>query len=1037
MNQKTVGLTLRAFVIALALILAASPGLPLLDGVAYAQLAGPTLVGNSPPGSTTVTLSWNEITDATGYQLVKQDRSVGNWSDPMAMSGTTYTDNAVTAGGTYGYYVRAVAVVDNGDGTSTTTEGTWSNYVEVSIEGGTTAPTGKPDLDATADGLTAVDLEWTAVTGATSYDLRRWNSETSQWDPIGNNPTGTSHNDPGRESGETYYYVIRAVNAGGNGPWSSADGVGVTAVTLPDTDPVPVLSLEHLSRERVKLTWTLVGEGAEYDLQRMTASPGATPATVTWARLPSGLLSDGEYTDEAATYVAGSTSTTYSYRVQSVVDGDQGDWSNVVSVSIPASGVLPPAPSLSTPSATSASSITVSWSAVPAAASYELRFKVEDGEYGTPFRATSPYVHSGRTPGTEYTYQVRSKNVNGYSDWSAAGSATTPAAASGTGTLPTPRNLRIEDATEPNDADPPVDVPALKVSWSVVTGATGYELLIWDNDENWLSAPLGATEAAIAEAVEDGTTTISGTVTDGGNSVDIVAGTTYYFVIRAVDDQGTTTGATPAADDDYSDWSAPANGRTKSVVPAAPTALNVLNRDSSSIWLSWTPATDADAARTTSYTVEWRQGTSQSRRTINVEGRTNFLHTGLTHNTEYFYRVRANNSAGSSGWWPNETTGIADTDTVTCATTTDDAALAQCRTTEMMGKTAARQLGPPSNFRSEAVSTTQIKLSWDAVTGATGYELQRWNTAVDPDAWVAVDLDASGTADAGETTTETSFTHTVTEPAAGGNVTEYFIIRTISSGGVMSAWSTALTAMSKSVEPGAPTLILVPTGQTTVRLSWSDGANTVAGQVTGYTVQFAEGAATSDNLDDERFASQTFTVSASPKYHIHTGLKTGTRYTYRIQANLANDVTSAWSVVDATTTGQVVTRPAKPELTATATISTTIRLTWDPAILAGDDLTAATAYEIQRRRSADDVATTGVDESQWVNVDVTLVDDTGGACDPMCIVDDGAAFGETGALAAGIKYFYRIRVNLDDTEVTGAPGVTSYWDQATARTPSN
>ena len=174
---------------------------------------------------------------------------------------------------------------------------------------------------------------------------------------------------------------------------------------------------------------------------------------MSWGRLPSGLLSASEYTDETACLCGrNSTSTTYSYRVYALVDGEQGDRSNVVSVSIPASGVLPPAPTLGPVSATSASSITVSWSTVPAAASYELRFKVEDGAYGTAFsRATllPSYVHRGRTAGTEYTYQVRSKNVNGYSDWSAAESATTPAAASGTGTLPTPRNLRIEDATEP------------------------------------------------------------------------------------------------------------------------------------------------------------------------------------------------------------------------------------------------------------------------------------------------------------------------------------------------------------------------------------------------------------------------------------------------------------------------------------------------------------------------------------------------------------------------------------------------------------
>ena len=192
--------------------------------------------------------------------------------------------------------------------------------------------------------------------------MRRWNGETNAWDRIGGDLNGNSYTDENLDEGEQYWYILRAVNTGGNGPWSSSDGVGYATVILPDTDPVPVLSLEHLSRERVKLTWSLVGAGAEYDLQRIDrCCPVMTsPPSVPWGPLPSGLLSASEYTDEAATYVASSTSTTYRYRVQALVDGEQGDWSNVVSVSIPASGVLPPAPSLGTSvSATSASSITV------------------------------------------------------------------------------------------------------------------------------------------------------------------------------------------------------------------------------------------------------------------------------------------------------------------------------------------------------------------------------------------------------------------------------------------------------------------------------------------------------------------------------------------------------------------------------------------------------------------------------------------------------------------------------------------------------
>ena len=120
MNQKTVGLTLRALTVALALILVAGTGLPLLDGVAYAQLAGPTLTASATPDGSSIQLSWTEITGADGYQLYKQEKG-GAWGAAMPMTGTSYSDTSVMAGKTYGYYVRAT----DGD-----TLGSWSNYAE-------------------------------------------------------------------------------------------------------------------------------------------------------------------------------------------------------------------------------------------------------------------------------------------------------------------------------------------------------------------------------------------------------------------------------------------------------------------------------------------------------------------------------------------------------------------------------------------------------------------------------------------------------------------------------------------------------------------------------------------------------------------------------------------------------------------------------------------------------------------------------------------------------------------------------------------
>ena len=180
MNQKTVGLTLSATILALALILVAGSGLPLLDGVAYAQSAGPTLTATAPPDGSMVDLRWTAVADADSYELYKQQEG-GAWSAAMSMTGTSYTDTAVTGGNSYFYIVRAVE-----DGTA----GAWSNTPKVDVPGGTAAPTTKPTLTAAADGLTAIDLSWTAVSGASHYDLRRWNGDTNAWDRIGSNPDG-------------------------------------------------------------------------------------------------------------------------------------------------------------------------------------------------------------------------------------------------------------------------------------------------------------------------------------------------------------------------------------------------------------------------------------------------------------------------------------------------------------------------------------------------------------------------------------------------------------------------------------------------------------------------------------------------------------------------------------------------------------------------------------------------------------------------------------------------------------------------------
>ena len=145
MKQKSVGLTLRAVILALAitLLVAGSPALAPFDGVAYAQDDSVSVLDSSVLSNGSVQLDWTEVVGANSYRLWKGDGSGSSvsWGNSahMTIDAPTimYVDSAVTAGMTYSYVVEVY------DGA---TRLGWSDVenVTVTIPGGTQKPTAKP-----------------------------------------------------------------------------------------------------------------------------------------------------------------------------------------------------------------------------------------------------------------------------------------------------------------------------------------------------------------------------------------------------------------------------------------------------------------------------------------------------------------------------------------------------------------------------------------------------------------------------------------------------------------------------------------------------------------------------------------------------------------------------------------------------------------------------------------------------------------------------------------------------------------------------
>jgi len=187
---------------------------------------------------------------------------------------------------------------------------------------------------------------------------------------------------------------------------------------------------------------------------------------------------------------------------------------------------------------------------------------------------------------------------------------------------------------------------------------------------------------------------------------------------------------------------------------------------------------------------------------------TSFNDTGLTASTSYSYRVRATDAAGNSGPFSNTSAAA----TQAAADTTPP--------------------GAPGTLNANAVSSTQINLSWAAATdnvGVTGYRVERCG-GVGCTTFTQIATPTGTSFNDTGLTASTSYSYRVRAVDAAGNL------------GSFSSTSTAATqAAPDTTPPGAPgTLTATATSSTQVDLTWGAATDNVG--VTGYRVERCAGA---------------------------------------------------------------------------------------------------------------------------------------------------------------------------------------------------
>ena len=225
----------------------------------------PTLKATA--GTNSVSLSWSAVTCSTYY--VYRKTANGSYSRLTSLSGTSYVDSSVASGTTYTYTVRAFAGMKEGKG----------QEVTVTTGGAVTVPVpGTPTNLSASAGDTTVTLSWNSVSGATNYQICRY--ENGNYTQVATT-TQTSYTISNLTNGTRVGFAVKAGNTSG---WSGASNVVYATPKETEITGQPA-SVTVDAGQTVVFTVTVSGEGLSYQWQTSTDGQNWTEATGQGSRL--------------------------------------------------------------------------------------------------------------------------------------------------------------------------------------------------------------------------------------------------------------------------------------------------------------------------------------------------------------------------------------------------------------------------------------------------------------------------------------------------------------------------------------------------------------------------------------------------------------------------------------------------------------------------------------------------------------------------------------------------------------------------------
>ncbi|MBY0012653.1 fibronectin type III domain-containing protein [Paenibacillus typhae] len=254
---------------------------------------------NDSNNSYNKTLSWSNSPEATisfkfkgtKLRVIAIKSRIDGDAIPITIDGVNQTYNLYIDSTTKSYMPLVFEKTGLEDGIHTVTigvqNGHYSNLDAIDID-----DTGylintdlSAPIDLSAEAVKAkIDLNWTSVTKATSYNIKRSTTEGGPYETIASNVTNTTYTDINVATGVKYYYVVSAVNGAGEGE----DSNEVSAMPLVDNGrAILTIYLTNGTEKEYDLSMTEVNAFIDwYDQKDAGVGPAKYAFTKAWNKGP-------------------------------------------------------------------------------------------------------------------------------------------------------------------------------------------------------------------------------------------------------------------------------------------------------------------------------------------------------------------------------------------------------------------------------------------------------------------------------------------------------------------------------------------------------------------------------------------------------------------------------------------------------------------------------------------------------------------------------------------------------------------------------